>query len=331
MQKDLKQYTLSNDMGLTVSILNYGAIIQSIKYKTETGNHELVLGFKNPEDYLDDDCYLGAIVGRFCNRIAKGQFSIDGKTYLLPTNQGENHLHGGIEGFSKKYWQLENEDDCSATRLKLSYRSDDNEEGYPGKVITSVTYLLENDRLIIDIKANTDKTTPVNLTGHSYFNLNGNQSSVKNHWLQVNSNQILEMDENSIPTGDFYSTDTTSFDCRDFKQLAEILESDNPRITSQLGLDHNYVLKQSGTSATLVASVKSPVTNIQLDVFTNKPGMQIYTGNYLSGNFLQHGGICLEPQYYPDSPNHKNFPDSLLKPGEEYHHQIIYQLSHDSK
>lgn len=322
----IRQYELTTATGFSASVLNYGAILQSIKVPTESGLTEVLLGYQQPQTYLDDDAYMGAIAGRYCNRIADGLFTLSGKAYQLSINSGAHHLHGGTHGLSHKYWQLEQSSESSQS-ITLKTFSPDSEQGYPGNVQVEVTYTLQADnKLIIDMKATTDKITPFNLTGHAYFNLNTDHSSAINHHLKVYADKYLPIDDSGIPTGELLSVAKTPFDFRELSELSAHVNDDSPAVASQKGIDHNFVLNDQSESVTLAAELYSPQSGVHLKVHTNKPGLQIYTGNHLSGDFEPYQGVCLEPQYYPNSPNQSEFPECFLKPGDTYHHQIIYEF-----
>ncbi|MCW8877256.1 MAG: galactose mutarotase [Kangiellaceae bacterium] len=317
--------TITNKNGMSCTILPYGGIIQSIRFPVEGELVETVLNYADLEDYLSDNFYLGAIVGRYCNRIANGKFRIGESSYQLASNNEQNHLHGGVKGFSKQVWNIES---TTTNSISLSYLSSDGEEGYPGNLDVKVSYRLDDkNSLAIDITAKVDKPCPVNLTGHTYFNLSNNSSTIEKNLLKVNAEKFLPIDGSCIPTGELKEVVNTPFDLIGFRELGSVIGSNDFRISSQQGIDHNYVLSQSAGEVSHAASVYCPESKIQLEVSTNMPGLQVYTGNHLSGPFKRYQGLCLEPQYFPDSPNQVEFPSSLLMPDEEYHHRIIYRFS----
>jgi len=323
----VQQYFLTADNGFSVTLLNYGAVIQSIKVPSSKAQTEVCLGYLRPDEYVTDNACLGAVVGRYCNRIAYGQYSTQRGTFQLPVNNNEHHLHGGPNGFHKKYWEFVERFDGDSPGIKLSCTSIDGEEGYPGNVTATATYRIVNGkRLVLDLEATSDQETPLNLTGHAYFNLNSDPSSIENHHLHVNANQYLPVDASCLPTGEIKEVKGSDFDFTNSTALGARIHSDNPQIAQLSGIDHNFVLANPTKDTQLAATVFSPQSHIQLRVYTNMPGLQVYTGNHLSGQHQPYQGLCLEPQYYPDSPNQRHFPNCFLQPGETYHHQIIYEF-----
>ena len=323
----IQQYFLTADNGFSVTILNYGAILQSIKIPAGRLQVEVLLHYLRPDEYVSDTAYLGAVVGRYCNRIARGQFKTREGDFQLPLNNGKHHIHGGPNGFNKKTWELVERFDGDAPGIKLQCQSGDGEEGYPGNMTATATYRLKDGKkLVIDLEATCDKETPINLTGHAYFNLNSDQSNIENHHLQINAEQYLPIDESSIPTGEFARVTDSPFDFLQATQLADRIHAPHPQVQNHSGLDHNFVLTNQLDMTQLAATLFSPQSKIQMRVYTNKPGLQVYTGNHLVAPFQPYQGICLEPQYYPDSPNHLHFPNCFLLPGQTYHHQIIYDF-----
>jgi aldose 1-epimerase len=323
-------YTLSNNNGMTVKLTNYGGIVTSILCPDREGNMaDVVLGFDDLQPYLDGHPYFGSIVGRYGNRIAKGKFSIDGEEYTLATNNGPNHLHGGIKGFDKVVWEAKEKSLADTCSLRLRYTSPDGEEGYPGNLRVMVMYSLTNDNeLIIYYKATTDKTTPINLTHHSYFNLGGTQEDALNHILTITAEKYIAVDENLIPTGELADLDNTVMDFRTSHVIGE-------RIADvEGGYDHTYVLINKG-NLIKVADAYEPNSGRLMEVFTSEPGIQFYSGNFLDGSltgkngivYNQHHGFCLETQHFPDSPNQADFPSTILRPGEVYTYTTIYKFS----
>ncbi|MDZ7717724.1 MAG: aldose epimerase family protein [Balneolaceae bacterium] len=322
-------FTLTNSNGMEVSITNYGGIVTSIKVPDEDGNIEnVVLGFDNLEQYKSGHPFFGAIAGRYANRIANGQFELNGETYQLATNDGENHLHGGEEGFDKKLWDAEvNEDENSVT---LSYLSPDGEEGYPGNLDVEVTYTLtEENELRIDYHATTDKATVVNLTNHSYFNLSGDPSQgILDHLLMIHADRYTPVDEGLIPTGELRPVEGTPFDFTEPETVGARIESIPP------GYDHNFVLNDPNSGIRQIATVEHEESGRIMEVYTDQPGVQLYTGNFLDGSLTGHHGVpieqyaalCLETQTFPDSPNKPDFPSAVLNPGETYETTTIYQF-----
>lgn len=328
--KEVYLFTMTNNNGMSVKITNYGGIVTSILCPDREGNMaDVVLGFDDLQPYLDGHPYFGSIVGRYGNRIAKGKFSIDGEEYTLATNNGPNHLHGGIKGFDKVVWEAKEKSLADTCSLRLRYTSPDGEEGYPGNLRVMVMYSLTNDNeFIIYYKATTDKTTPINLTHHSYFNLGGTQEDALNHILTITAEKYVAVDENLIPTGELADLDNTVMDFRTSHVIGE-------RIADvEGGYDHTYVLINKG-NLIKVADAYEPNSGRLMEVFTSEPGIQFYSGNFLDGSltgkngivYNQHHGFCLETQHFPDSPNQADFPSTILRPGEVYTYTTIYKFS----
>lgn len=339
---NIKLYTLKNASGVTVKVTNYGAIITSIIVPDRDGKMaDIALGYDRVEDYMNavDKPYLGAVVGRYGNRIAKGKFKIGDEEYALAVNNGENHLHGGIIGFDKVVWDAEPIQGDGWVRVKLNYLAKDMEEGYPGNLNASVTYTLTDDnQLVIDYRATTDKATPVNLTQHTYFNLKGEgKGTILDHRLMLNAKSYTPIDETLIPTGQIAVVAETPFDFTTAKAIGRDIEQNNQQLEFGLGYDHNFVLDKGGQAGklTLAARVTEPTTGRVLEIHTTEPGIQFYCGNFLDGRltgksgkpYLYRGGLCLETQHYPDSPNHDNFPSTILRPGEEYKTTTTFTFS----
>ena len=333
----IKLHTLKNENGMTVKVTNYGAIITSIVVPDRDGNMaDVALGYNRVEDYIDavDKPYFGAIVGRYGNRIAKGQFTLDGQTYTLAKNNGENHLHGGIVGFDKVIWDAKFDE--SASSIELSYLAKDKEEGYPGNLQVKVTYTLTDDNsIIVDYRATTDRSTPVNLTQHTYFNLKGEgEGTILDHQLMLNAKKYTPVDEGLIPTGKTPDVAGTPFDFTTAKPIGRDIEQDHEQLMFGGGFDHNWVLDKRGQDGplTLAARAYEPTTGRVLEVHTTQPGVQFYCGNFLDGRlkgksgkpYIRRGGFCLETQHYPDSPNQPTFPSTILKPGEQYKTRTVF-------
>lgn len=332
------KYVLSNHQGMEISIINYGGIITSWTAKDKNGDYEdIVLGFNELSEYEKASPYFGAIIGRFGNRIAKGKFSIEGKEYTLAVNNGENHLHGGLKGFDKVVWNASTSISDSSASLILTYLSTDMEEGYPGNLEVEVIYTLNNkDELIVTYKAITDKTTIVNLTQHSYFNLSANfNSTILNHELVINSDSFLPVDNTLIPTGEFRNVANTPFDFRFPKIIGLQIDEEDPQLKNGFGYDHCWILNEQDKGVRFVASAFEPESRRFLEVFSDQPGIQFYSGNFLDGTLSSknngryefRSGFCLETQHYPDSPNQNNFPSVILRPQEEYKSKTIFKLS----
>lgn len=323
-------YTLRNSKGTVVTITNYGGIVTSFLVKDKNDSvASVVVGFDSIEPYLQSHPYFGAIIGRYGNRIGAGKFSIGDKNYTLATNNGANHLHGGVVGFDKVIWTAAQVVD-SLPSLKLSYLSKDGEEGYPGNLQVTVTYTLtEEDGLKIQYEATTDQATPVNLTNHSYFNLTGDtKETIFNHQLQLNADAYTPVDNGLIPTGEIRQVAGTPFDFRSPMPIGSRIDS------VPGGYDHNYVLNNTDGSLRKIAHLSEPVSGRFLEVWTTEPGVQFYSGNFLDGKFSNHTGtpvqlhtaLCLETQHFPDSPNKKEFPSTILEPGKKYYTETVYKV-----
>jgi aldose 1-epimerase len=325
-------YTLTNESGMTVKITNYGGIVTSIVTLDQSGSPgDVVLGFDALEDYLEESPYFGAIVGRYGNRIAKGKFTLDGQEYTLATNNGPNHLHGGVKGFDKVVWEAEEVRVEGGVGLRLTYTSPDGEEGYPGTLTSTVTYTLTGDNnLRIDYDARTDKKTPVNLTNHSYFNLAaGEEDNALQHELTIYADRYTVVDKTAIPTGELREVEGTPMDFRQATAIGARIEQ------VEGGYDHNYVLTNQEERLALAATAYDPTSGRYLEMYTTQPGVQFYSGNFLNGSltgkgnivYTKHYGFCLEAQHFPDSPNQPDFPSTILSPGEIYYHTTIYKFS----
>jgi aldose 1-epimerase len=331
-------YTLVNANGIEARISNYGGIVVSLTAPDRNGKREdVVLGFDTLEEYVRHNLYFGCIVGRYANRIAKGKFTLNGIEYTLAQNDGENHLHGGIKGFDKVIWEAASFEDSDSVGLKLTYLSEDGEEGYPGNLSVTVTYsLTNNDELRIEYLATTDQDTIVNLTNHSYFNLRGAVSGdILRHELMINADTFTPSDQNLIPTGELRSVEDTPMDFRRSTVIGARIDQDYEQLLISNGYDQNWVLNNPDGSLTLAARVCEPTTGRVLEVHTTEPGIQFYTGNFLNAGVIgkagqvydKHHGLCLEAQHFPDSPNKPNFPTTVLKPGAEYRQTTLYKFA----
>jgi aldose 1-epimerase len=327
--KNVDLYTLTNSTGLNAKIMTYGGIVTSLQVPDRNGNFaDIVLGCDSLDEYIKGSPYFGALIGRFGNRIAKGKFTLDGVEYTLATNNGPNHLHGGIKGFDKVVWNAKQMQTDQGPALKLTYRSRDGEEGYPGNLSCTVIYTLtNNNELKISYEAKTDKATVINLTHHSYFNLGGhNSGDILGHTLIINADRFTPVDKDLIPTGEIKPVKGTPMDFTKPMAIGSRIK--------QGGYDHNYVLNSSDGSLALAASVYEPKSGRVMEIFTTEPGIQFYTGNFLDGSvkgkgavYNKHNGFCLETQHFPDSPNKPNFPSVVLKPGEKYTQLTVYKFS----
>ena len=329
------RYTISNQRGMEVSILNFGAIISSLMVPDRKGEvADVVLGYDTLDEYVEDSVYMGSLVGRYANRIKAGALPIGESTYQLACNRPGIHLHGGNEGFNKRVWRADTIREEGRLGLQLSLVSPDGDEGYPGNLEVLVSYFLTDDNeLIIDYEAETDKATVVNLTQHSYFNLAG-QGDITGHYIKINSSQYTPVGTDLIPTGELAPVEGSPFDFRQIRRIGlAISEGDGQKKTGE-GFDHNYVLDTHGDVGKIAALILHQESGRTMEVCTTKPGMQFYTGNFLDGTlkgrggapFNKHSALCLETQYFPDSPNQPRFPSTLLGPGETYRHTTIYRF-----
>ncbi len=322
-ERKVYRYRLENSKGMVVSVISFGGIITDVLVPDSSGNiRNVILGFETLEEYVRDTAYLGATVGRFANRIKGGRFSIDGKEYLLSKNAGgKHHIHGGLKGFSKVVWDSSSIEGEDKVGVVLEYFSRDGEEGYPGNLRVKVVYsLTEDNEVIMEYFAKTNTKTLVNLTNHSYWNLNGRSGGKKiyNHILQINSSEYLEVDEDLIPTGRLLPVEGTPLDFRKPKEIGrDIAKLGN-------GYDHCYVITGSSEKLIEIANVISPESGISMRVLTTMPGIQFYSGNFLTGRFEKHQAFCLETEFFPDSPNKPNFPNCILASGEEYNHKTVH-------
>lgn len=337
VDQQIKIYTLKNSVGMQAEITNYGGSIVSLFVPDKDGSlADVVLGFDNVDDYVKKRTFFGSIVGRHANRIENSKFTLNGEEYYLAQNDGKNHLHGGITGFDKVVWQGRIVKNGRDDALELSYTSVDGEENYPGNLDVKVTYTLtEQNEIKIDYHAKSDKDTIVNLTNHSFFNLAGHESGdVLDHLLMINADKFTPVDKEGIPTGEVESVDGTPMDFRSLTSIGSKLNTDYEQIKIRNGYDHNWILKNSGSIKVKAAEVYDPKSGRGMEVYTTKPGIQFYSGNYLDGSDIGKGGIvynnrnalCLETQYFPNAMKHKHFPSPILKAGEEYKHTTIYKF-----
>jgi aldose 1-epimerase len=329
-------YVLKNANGVEIKAIGYGIAITSIKVPDRSGAiADVALGFDTLEGYFQPgNPYFGSIVGRYGNRIAKGEFRLDGRTYSLAKNNGPNHLHGGVKGFDKILWKAAPVDGQNA--IAFTHTSPDGDEGYPGNLAMKVTYTLTDaNELLVDYEATTDKATPVNLTQHTYFNLAGHDAGdILGHEMMINADRYTPVDSTLIPTGALAPVDGTPFDFRTPTAIGARIDDDHPQLRAGRGYDHNWVLNRSGSGLQLAARVVEPKSGRTLEVTTEEPGMQFYAGNFLDGTltgkgghvYPHRGGFCLETQKYPDSPNKPDFPSSILRPGETYRTRTVFKF-----
>ena len=330
-------YTFRNAHGTEVKIIDYGGIITSLKTADRSGVFEdVVLGYDSLSGYMKAPSFFGCIVGRYGNRIAKGQFTLDGKKYNLVKNNGENHLHGGTKGFDKVMWEATPSTSADGASLKLTYVSKDMEEGYPGNLHVTVTYTLTNDNeLKIDYEATTDKKTVLNLTNHSYFNLSGNtKRNILDHKLSLAASKFLPVDTTLIPTGELKAVKGTPFDFTSPEIIGKRINDEHPQIKAGIGYDHCWVFDKPLGTLGLGATVYDTLSGRYMEMFTTEPGTQFYSGNFLNGTvtgkfnmvYEKRYGMCLETQHFPDSPNQPAFPNTILKPGETYQQVTVYKF-----
>ena len=332
-------YTLTNANGVEVRAITYGGIIISLRVPDKDGQlDDVVLGYDTLDGYLANNSpYLGALIGRFGNRIGKGTFTLDEQTYSLAVNNGPNHLHGGLKGFDKVVWQAESFDDEAGVGVVFTYTSADGEEGYPGTLSVRVTYTLTGqDALIVAYHATTDKATPVNLTQHTYFNLAGpGTNDILGHELTLHADRFTPVDSTMIPTGELRSVAGTPFDFSQPTAIGARIDQQEEQLIWAGGYDHNFVLNPGTDSLALAARVYEPTTGRVLEIHTTEPGVQFYTGNFLDGSitgkaghvYEHRYGFCLETQHYPDSPNQPNFPTTILRPGSAYRSRTVFSFA----
>lgn len=332
---DASLYTLTNEGGVEVRLTNYGGIVTHLMAPDREGQtDDVVLGFDSLPPYLGEHPYFGALIGRYGNRIAGGQFTLDGVEYSLATNNGPNSLHGGVEGFDDRLWTAQTFSESDSAGVVLRYRSTDGEEGYPGNLSVEVTYCLnQKNELSIAYRATTDAPTPVNLTNHTYFNLAGG-GDILGHELQLSASHFTPVDATLIPTGEIRPVSDTPFDFTSAKAIGRDIGVENEQLAFGGGFDHNFVIDRSDPGLKKVATVYEPSSGRTLEVLTEEPGIQFYSGNFLDGSLtgkarkaydFRHG-FCLETQHYPDSPNQPAFPSTILRPGETYSTRTVYRF-----
>jgi aldose 1-epimerase len=336
--REVRQYTLANRSGVTAQIINYGATITSLYVPDRNGKAaDVVLGYDSIDGYINGTAYFGAIVGRYGNRIGRGQFQLDGKTYHLAVNDGANHLHGGTIGFNKVLWDVINVDDSPEPSIRLQYVSPDGEEGYPGTVTLKVTYTLTNkNELRVDYEGTTDQPTILNPTQHSYFNLSGNfNNTILDQLLMIEADGFTPVDKGLIPTGRIANVANTPMDFRTPMAIGAHINDKDEQLEFGRGYDHNWVLRGSAGHLRKAAEVYEAGSGRMMSVFTDQPGLQFYSGNFLDGTakgkngiaYQMRTGLCLEAQAFPDTPNKPQFPPVTLRPGQTYRQTTIYQFS----
>ena len=335
----IERLSLTNRAGIRLEALTYGGIITSLLVPDRDGTlGDIVLGFDTAAPYAGDPPppYFGAIIGRYANRIAHGRFSLDGHVYELPTNDGPNQLHGGPRGFDKRVWQSETRKVPGAETIRFSRVSPDGEEGYPGTVDVRVTYTLrDSNELVVEYRATTDCATPINLTQHSYFNLTaGASGDVLGHEVMIDADRFTPIDGAMIPTGACAAVRATPFDFCKAVAVGTRLDAKDEQLARAGGYDHNWVLNHTGEGVARAARVRDPASGRVIEIWTTEPGVQFYSGNHLDGSIAgksgrrygKHAGLCLEPQHFPDSPNHPQFPSTILRPNDEYRSTTIYRF-----
>jgi aldose 1-epimerase len=329
-------YTLRNRKGMEARIATYGGIVVSLNTPDKAGKFDdVVLGYEHLDDYIKRNPYFGALVGRYGNRIAKGKFTLNGKKYALPINNGVNHLHGGVKGFDKVVWEAKPMETPEGPALQLRYLSKDGEEGYPGNLSVTATYTLTQDNALrLDFEATTDQETICNLTHHSYFNFHGG-GDVMDYLVQINAETFTPVDAAQIPTGELKPVAGTPFDFRKPQAIGARIHSPDEQLKHAKGYDHNWVFDKPAGQLGLAARVADTRSGRCMEVWTTEPGMQFYAGNFLDGTITGKGkrayhyrhAFCMEPQHFPDSPNQPQFPSVVLKPGKVYKNTIIYKFS----
>ncbi len=325
-------YTCTNANGLVLKMTNYGAIVVALETPDRDGNlANINAGYDAVEDYIKGSPYFGATVGRYCNRIANGRFTLDGQEYTLATNNGENHLHGGTVGFDKVVWEATSVETADGVGVKFHRVSPAGEEGYPGNLDVTVVYTLTNqNELKVEFTANTDQPTVLNLTNHNYWNLRGiGSGNHYDHEVQIEADKYLAVDDGLIPTGELADVAGTPLDFRTPRPIGERIHQID---ADPVGYDHCYALRNQDGTLTLAAKVRDPASGRVMEIFTTQPGIQFYTGNFLdgaptNGGLKQHEAFCLETQHYPDSPNQPAFPATVLRPGETYSQTTVHKFS----
>ncbi len=338
VSRSIKIFNIENKKGTRLVVSNYGAAVISLFIKDKNGElKDVVLGYDNAEDYLNDEFYLGTVVGRYANRIAGSSVLIDDEFYTISTRSGGYHHHGGDVGFNKKYFDAFPLPDPKQRGIMFTYTSPHLEEGFPGKLRLTVVYLLnDEDEWTVEYKAITDKTTLVNFTQHVYFNLSGSPSKgISNHKIKINSKWYLPVNKLQVPTGEFAEVNNTVFDFTKMKGIIKDIQKDDEQLKLSYGYDHSFVLEKIHTPVLKhAASVKEDNTGLIMNVYTTEPALHLYTGNFLENikgknkiTYNKHAGFCMETQHFPDAPNHAHFPSTVLKPGEEFYSKTVFKFS----
>ena len=319
----IKEYKLNNSNGISIVIISYGGIIKEINTPSSNGKLEnIVLGYKDNNQYLNDKYFMGALIGRYANRISKSCFKLNDKIIFLDKNEKNNHLHGGKNGFHKKNWNLVEYDSENQKFLELSIFSKDFDSGYPGNLNCNVRYSLnDSNEFKIEFFADSDKDTIFNPTSHAYFNLNPSNNSILNHKLKISSNDFIPINNEFLPTGEIEKIANTPFDFSFPREIGEQINIDDKQLEIARGYDHCFVLKKE---TDIAAEISEKISGRKLVISTDQPGIQLYTGNHLSGNFNQNQGLCLETQHYPNSPNNINFPSTILKAQKKFYSKTTY-------
>ncbi len=331
------EFTLTNLQGLEMKVIDYGCTITSLQVPDRNGViGDIVLGYDTLEGYLQSDAYLGCVVGRFANRIAHGKFLLEGKEYTLATNLPPHHLHGGVKNFSKTIWTAEELISEDGVGVLFTHLSPDGDEGYPGNLQVDVKYFLGDDNtLSFEYHATTDKTTIINLTQHTYFNLNSAETNILGHTLMIDADHFLPADETMIPTGEKRKVDGTPFDFRNPKIVGRDIDADDSQLIIGHGYDHCFVIRDDVNVMRHAATLDDAQSGRRMEVYTTEPGVQLYTANFLNSKLRgksnttlkQRAGLCLETQHFPDSPNHPGFPSVVLRPGEKYDSKTLLKFS----
>ncbi len=336
-RNSVTEFTLSNKTGMLMTIINYGCTITSIMMPDRNGyTDDIVLGFDSLQGYMASPHFIGSIIGRYANRIANGKFEMDGREYSLALNHPPHHLHGGFKGFDKIVWEATEFQNEEGVGVDFYYLSKDGEEGYPGNLHLHVKYLLSHhDEIIFSYEATTDKKTIINLTQHSYFNLNGGKENILDHQLMIDADYFLPVDSSLIPTGEIKRVKGTPFDFRELKMTGRDIHVEDVQLQIVLGYDHNWILNKAEDGPVHAATLYDPGSGRMLEVYTTEPGIQLYTGNFLAHSvsgknkreYSPYSGLCLETQHFPDSPHHAEFPSVILKAGEQFKSMSVWKFS----